>query len=269
MEVDMYKLTAICVAIMMTVSIQSASAGDPTANEIMEKAFMAIKLDGAEGLATLIIYNAKGKKRVRKTATISKLYDDGATEKRLIRFVSPADVKGTGLLTFDYKEKTDDMWLFMPALRKTRRIVASDKAKSFMGSEFTYADITPPKVEDFIHKILKSEQAGGVECWVVESVPRNEEIAEENGFSKKTTHIGKPDYAIRKSIYHDLDGELHKVLTVHEVKEIDTEKHRYRPMHMEMINKKNNRKSEMKMEKVVLRRDVPDDYFTTRFLERQ
>jgi outer membrane lipoprotein-sorting protein len=161
------------------------------------------------------------------------------------------------------------MWLFMPALRKTRRIVASEKAKNFMGSEFTYADITPPPVEDFNHKILKSEKMAGVDCWVVESIPKNDDVAEENGFGKKIAHIGKQDYTIRKAIYYDLDNELHKELTALEVKEIDTEKHRYRPLHMEMINKQNGRKSVMKIDKIQLRRDIPDDYFTTRYLERQ
>jgi len=160
------------------------------------------------------------------------------------------------------------MWLYLPALRKSRRIVASEKAKSFMGSEFTYADITPPVVEDFKHKILKSEKAGGVDCWVIESVPKTDDIAEENGFSKKTSYIGKAGYTMRKSIYYDLDGDLHKVLDAPEIKEIDTKKHRYRPMHMIMVNKQNGRRSELKMDKVQLRLDVPDDYFTTRYLER-
>ncbi|HUU03376.1 MAG TPA: outer membrane lipoprotein-sorting protein [Myxococcota bacterium] len=245
-----------------------ASAAEPGAEEIMHKAFKAIKLDGAEAVASLIIYDARGNKRVRKTATVSKLYDDGATEKRLIRFLTPADVKGTGLLTYDYEKKTDDMWLYLPALRKSRRIVASEKAKSFMGSEFTYADITPPVVEDFKHKIVRSEKAGGVDCWVIESVPKNNDIAEENGFSKKTSYIGKADYTMRKAIYYDLDGDLHKQLDAPEIKEIDTNKHRYRPMHMIMVNKQNKRRSELKMDKVQLRLDVPDDYFTTRYLER-
>ena len=248
--------------------LPAAQAKDLTAIEIMEAAVKNIKLDGAEAVATLTIYDAKGNKRVRKTATVSKLFDKGLTEKRLIRFVAPADVKGTGLLTFDYETKTDDMWLYLPALRKTRRIVASEKAKSFMGSEFTYADITPPRVEDFKHKILRSEPADGVDCWVVESVPNNDDIADENGFSRKVSHIGKADYTIRKSLYYDLDGDLHKEMTVRQVEEIDKEKHRFRPMHLEMLNKQNQRRSEMTMDKIQLRRDIPDTYFTTRYLER-
>jgi len=265
----MNKLSSIAFVSVLSLTGAAAEAGDPPAEEIMRKGFRAMKLDGAESLNTLTIFNPAGKKRVRKIASVSKLYDDGETEKRLIRFVSPPDVKGTGLLTYDYENKSDDMWLYMPALRKTRRIVASEKAKNFMGSEFTYADITPPRVEDFSHTILRSEKAGGVDCWVIESVPRSDEVADENGFSKRVSHIGKEDHIVRKSIYYDLDGELHKELTAFDVKEIDTVKHRYRPMRMEMVNKHNGRRSEMRFDKIQLRRDIPDEYFTVRYLERE
>ena len=264
----MRTMTVLTTLIIFLAATQTVLAADPTAEEIMEKAVKAIKLDGAESIATLIIFDAKGNKRVRKTASVSKLYDKGLTEKRIIRFLTPADVKGTSLLTFDYENKTDDMWLYLPALRKTRRIVASEKAKSFMGSEFSYADITPPKVEDFTHKITKTEKAGGVDCWVIESVPKSEDIAEENGFSKKISHIGKPDFMIRKSVYYDLDDELHKELNTLKVEEVDKVNHRFRPMHMVMLNKQNKRRSEMKIEKHQLRADIPDEYFTTRYLER-
>lgn len=264
----MNKALFLFVLLFATTNHLKAHAEDLKADEIMKKSRKAIKLDGSESLAILNIYNAKGQKRVRKTATISKLYNDGQTEKRLIRFVSPADVKGTGFLTLDYENKTDDMWLFMPALRKTRKIVATEKAKSFMGSEFSYADLTPPRVEDFQHKLVKSEQVGGEDCWVIEAKPKNDDIADENGFSKKVSYIAKADFIIRKALYYDLDEELHKEMEVLKVQEIDPVKHRYRPMHMKITNKQNQRWSEFKLEKIQLRREIPDEYFSIRYLER-
>ena len=76
-------------------------------------------------------------------------------------------------------------------------------------------------------------------------------------------------HAIRKAVYHDLSGELHKELIVHEVREVDVEKHRSRPVHMSMHNRQNKRRSVMKVDRIHLRKDIPDDYFTTRYLERQ
>lgn len=238
------------------------------AKQIVDKSFQATKLAGSEMLSTMTIIDNRGRERVRKIATVSKLYDSGETEKRLIRFLSPADVKGTGLLTFDYENKDDDMWLFMPALRKTRRIVSTEKAKNFMGSEFTYADMTPPILDHFTCEILGEDDVAGAKCWKIEMIPTDDDVADENGFSKRISFIAKQDYVIRKAIYYDLDGELHKELTVENVKEIDTKNHKYRPTRMVMVNEQNGRKSVLNVDEIQFNPEVKDEFFTTRYLER-
>jgi len=239
-----------------------------TADEIMDRSFKATKLAGSEALSTMTIIDDKGRERIREISSITKLYDNGETEKRLIRFLSPADVKGTGLLTFDYEKKDDDLWLFMPALRKTRRIVSSEKAKNFMGSEFSYSDMTPPTLEDFSYVLQGEEEVEGTLCWTIEMIPVDDDIADENGFSRRIISVAKEDFVIRRAIYYDLDGELHKELSVKEVKEIDPESHRYRPMQMIMINQQNGRKSILKIDEIQFNPGVKDEYFTTRYLER-
>jgi hypothetical protein len=238
------------------------------AKQIVDKSFQSTKLAGSEMLSTMTIIDSRGRERIRKIATVSKLYDNGETEKRLIRFLSPADVKGTGLLTYDYENKDDDMWLFMPALRKTRRIVSTEKAKNFMGSEFTYADMTPPILDNFMYEILAEEDVSGNSCWKIQMIPVDDDVADENGFSKRITFIAKQDYVIRKAIYYDLDGELHKELAVENVKEIDTKNHKYRPMRMVMVNEQNGRKSVLNVDEIQFSPDVKDEFFTTRYLER-
>jgi outer membrane lipoprotein-sorting protein len=239
-----------------------------SAKQIMDRSFKATKLAGAEALSTMTIIDSKGRERIREIASVTKLYDNGQTEKRLIRFLSPADVKGTGLLTYDYDKEDDDIWLFMPALRKTRRIISSEKSKNFMGSEFSYADMTPPNLDDFTYKILGDQEVEGELCWKIEMVPKNFDVADENGFSRRIAYIAKQDFVIRKAIYYDLEEEFHKELTVKEVRELDTKNHRYRPMQMIMINRKNGRKSIMKVDEIKFNPDVKDEYFTTRYLER-
>jgi outer membrane lipoprotein-sorting protein len=246
-----------------------AQAEDTDPREIARKARANNLLDGSEGLTTLTIANKKGETRVRKMAMVSKLFDGGKTEKRLIRFVEPADIKGTAMLTFDHDQKDDDIWLYLPRNHKTRRIVASEKAKNFMGSEFTYADMTPPDVDDFTYRLLPSVKVDGVDCYVVESTPKDDDIEEENGFSKRVGYIGKRDYVIRKSVYFDLDGEEWKTLTASEVKEVDQAKHRFRAHQMVMTNRQNGRVSTLKLDQLQLRTEIPDEYFTTRFLERE
>jgi len=239
-----------------------------TAKQIVDRSFKATKLAGSEALSTMTIIDSQGRERIRKIALVTRLYDNGKTEKRLLRFLSPADVRGTGLLTFDYEEKDDDMWLFMPALRKTRRIISTEKAKNFMGSEFTYADMTPPILDDFTYETLGEEEVAGTPCWKIEMIPVDEDVADENGFSKRISYIGKQDFVIRKAIYYDLDGELHKELTVEDIKEVDAANHKYRPIHMVMVNKQNGRKSILQVDEIQFNPDVNDDFFTTRYLER-
>ena len=157
----LFKLAALVIYMTQCSSLINGFVADqsaPDAKRIVEKAQEVVKIDSAEFVSQLIIFDAKGRKRIRRMAQVSKLFDNGRTEKRLIRFLAPADVKGVGLLSFDYENKTDDMWFYMPALRKARRIVSSEKSKNFMGSEFTYGDITSLKIDSFNYRFLGEER---------------------------------------------------------------------------------------------------------------
>ena len=264
---SMKTLSIILVVLFICTSL---TAGEElSARQIADRSFEATRLSGAEATSTMTISDSKGRERIRKIAQVTKLYDSGDTEKKLIRFLAPADVKGTGMLTFDYKVKDDDIWLYMPALRKTRRIVSSEKAKSFMGSEFSYADMTPPNFDDFSFKLLGEQIINGTSCWQIEMIPNDDDIADENGFSKKISFIGKDDFVIRKAIYYDLDESLLKELSVKEIKLLDPANKKYRPMEMEMINRQNDRRSTLVIDKIQFNPNVKDEFFTTRYLERE
>ncbi len=249
--------------------ISQTAFGQLTARQIAQKATEATKVKGVEAVMTMTIMDSKGRERVRKIAQVSKLYNNGKTDKRLVRFLSPADVKGTGLLTFDYEDRDDDIWLYLPALRKTRRIVSSEKSKSFMGSEFSYADMTPPSLDNFTFELLGEEAIRNTPCYQIEWTPLDDDIADEAGFSKRISYVGKTDFVMRKSIYYDIDEALHKEMNVYEIREIDPQNHKYRLMHLEMENLQNGRKSILKVDQIRFSPDIKDDFFTTRYLERE
>lgn len=234
----------------------------------MEKAREASKLKGIEAVSTLRIYDSKGRKRVRQTSMASREFDNGATEKRIIRFLSPAEVKGTGMLIYDYSDKNDDMWIYMPALRKTRRIISSEKSKSFMGSEFSNADMSAPNLDDFQFEVLRSEQAGGTDCWVIESIPVNEDVMDEMGFDRKLTWIGMKDYMIRKAEYFNEDDELFKSLQADNIQAVDPGGNKYIAMRMEMVNQMNGRRSVMIIDKIQYNPQVKEEYFSLSYLEK-
>ena len=137
--------------------IPPAHAGDPSPREIMEKVTTTRKLDGSEAVVKMTVMDDKKQSRERDITMATKLYDGGKTEKRIYRFLSPADVQGTGVLVFDYQDKSDDVWIYLPALRKTRRIVSSQRAQAFMGSEFSYGDLNIPSLDEFDYKLVKQE----------------------------------------------------------------------------------------------------------------
>ncbi len=240
----------------------------PSGREIMEKARQASQFKGLEAITTLRIYDGKGHERVRQTSMASREFDNGATEKRIIRFLAPAEVKGTGMLIFDYTDKNDDMWIYMPALRKTRRIVSTEKSKSFMGSEFSNADMSAPNLDDFRYTVLRSETFEGTECWVIEAIPVSVELMDEVGYDRRISWIGKNDFVQRKAEYYDEDDELFKRLVASDIKLIDPKGSKYMAMHMEMLNQENGRRSVMTMEKIEFNPDVKEEYFTLSYLEK-
>ncbi len=259
-----YYLSLLCFLLLFT----SVPAEENPAKKIINKSQKVIKIKSYEMINTLTIFDKKGNSRIRKIATISKNFEKEQIDKKMMRFLEPADVKGTGFLTFDYNEKDDDMWIYLPALRKTRRIVSSQKAKNFMGSEFTYSDMTQMTIENFTYNLEGEVQIDNEKCWKIEIDPINEDIIDETGFSRKIVYISKNDYVLRKAEYFDYYNEKFKIMYVHKVKEVDPENHRFQVMSMTIENLLNGRKSEMLVEKIQIRESIPDDFFTIRYLER-
>jgi hypothetical protein len=257
---------ALVASAMLGIGI-TLSFAEEDAKRVMVKSEEAMTLDGTESIATLTINDGKGNQRVRKFSSATKR-ESGELEKSIMRFLEPADVKGTSILSFDYANKDDDMWLYMPALRKVRRIVSSEKTKSFMGSEFTNADITKPNIEEYTYKPLGAETVDNVDCWKIEITPASKEIASAYGYSKKIAWIGKADYVARKSDYYDLDGALLKVMTVKEVKLLDEKNKKYQTTDALMENKQNGRSSRFQTEKAVFNPKVKEEYFTTEYLQK-
>jgi hypothetical protein len=245
-----------------------SSGGASSAREIMDQVSVTRRLDGSEAVVTMSIVNAKGETRERKLSMATKLYEDGHTEKRIYRFLSPTDVQGTGVLVFDYESTADDVWVYLPALRKTRRILSAQRSEAFMGSEFSYADLNVPALDDYDYKLLGDEPCGGEPCAMIEVLPKTPEIARSEGYSKKTYWVSRARYVVHKAVYLDLEGKPLKELHNQDFKLLDAKQQRYRPLRMEMVNLQNGRRSVFNSEQLVFTPAAKDEYFTPRYLER-
>ncbi len=243
----------------------SASAQNP--KEIVKKSHEVVKVSSFEAIATLTITDSKGNQRIRKNSMASVSEADG-TEKRIIKFISPADVKGTGILIYDYPEKSDDMWIYLPALRKTRRIVSKEKSKSFMGSEFSNANMTVPGLEDFSYALKGEENLNGNTCFLIESTPNTTNLEDEYGYARSVSWVDKNSYLVHQTLYYDFENELYKTIENREFQKLDEEEGKYMVTSMFANNHSKERSSEMVMDQVAVT-STNKDYFTVAYLEKE
>ncbi|WP_321390021.1 outer membrane lipoprotein-sorting protein [uncultured Desulfuromusa sp.] len=160
--------------------------------------------DDRHSTLTMTLINKRGRKRVREVESFSKDY--GKDKKSVMVFQKPADVKGTAFLSWDYDDtaRDDDKWLYMPAMKKVRRISGSSTNDYFMGTDFTYDDMGDRSVDEDTHTLLGSEAIGGRPCWKIESIP----LDKQDMYTRKVIWIDQEAYFSLKTEYYDKDGLL-------------------------------------------------------------
>jgi hypothetical protein len=259
---------AVLVATSWAVLTASAQRGDLSAREIMNKNFHATKVTSLRVETTMVLVNDRGQRRERANSGLVKLQPNGVDSKLVIRFSTPPDIKGTGVLQIEHSDGDDDLWIYLPALRKSRRLVANNKKDSFAGSDFSYGDITLPKVDQYTHTLLRSEKVDDLDCYVVESVPMTDAVKANSGYSKKITWVRADNFVESKVEYHDLAGRLLKTQQTGRHHLVESAKGRWFVMHREMTNHQTGHRTTITASKVEAV-PVPDDAFTTRYLERE
>jgi hypothetical protein len=217
----------------------------------------------------MTLTNDKGQQRIRKMHNISALQPNGIDSKVVIRFLSPSDIQGTGYLQIQHYESDDDIWIYLPGLKKVRRLVANNKKDSFFGSDFSYGDILLPTVDTYRHTLLSSEPMDSEDCWVIESVPATEQIRFDHGYGKRIAWIRKSNFMEKKVEYFDPSGRPLKTQTIPEVKEIDPKAHKWWAVRREVANHQTGHSTVLSIESLDAAQPVKDDYFTPRYLERE
>jgi len=237
--------------------------------EIMEKVNARDTGDRSITEMEMILIDKKGNKRVRKLKTFG--LEKGKDSLSLMFFLSPADVRNTGFLTFDYDEsgKNDDQWLFLPALRKTKRIAAGDKSGSFMGSDLNYSDMTSPDLNLYEYTLMKETEVKGQKVWQIKAVPKTKDEAKKSGYSKSVVFIRQDNYVMIRGVRWVHKKKRNKYLDVRKLEKIDgiwvsTE------MHVTTKSgKKTLHKTIMKQKNIHFNQDeVNEDLFSIRRLEK-
>jgi len=250
----------IIAAVTLMVMTGFGASAQLTGTQIIDKTYNRATGDDQNAMLTMTLTNNSGQTRVRKIQQFSK--DMGDVEKSIMFFESPADVKNTSFMNWSYDDDTaDDQWIYLPALKKVKRISSDSKSDYFMGSDFTYDDLGDRKVSADNHTLLREETINEKVCYVVESTSKDEDYM----YSKTITWIDKATFIGVQKEFYDEDEELLKILTINKVEEIAGF---YVITNSEMKNIQKNHSTTMILNEVKVNSGISASMFSERMMMR-
>jgi hypothetical protein len=160
----------------------------------------------------MVLRNRNGDESVRELRRQAlETNEPGAGDKSIITFDAPRDVAGTSLLSHTRILDPDDQWLFLPALKRVKRISSANKSGPFVGSEFAYEDLVSQELDKYEYRFVREEPCGDIQCFVVERTP----LYENSGYTKQVVWWDKDEYRIQRIDFYDRKDSLLKTLTYH------------------------------------------------------
>ncbi|MDI3548196.1 MAG: hypothetical protein PWR10_1848 [Halanaerobiales bacterium] len=257
------KISVMVLTVMLLGSVIVGAADELTGDEILDRLKDDSTLTGSgTAIINLITENEKGEQRVNKLKIYRK--DDGKLEKQLLEYLEPADVKGTKFLSINNTETDENqMWLFLPALGRERRIAGHMTEDKFMGTDFTYDEIGGGQSysDDYQAKRLADEEFAGYNCYVLEMIPEDKD----SDYSKVKMWVWQDEMIPLQIEFYNLDGQLSKKLVSSELEKEDDGD--YMPHKVVMSD-------ELAGTKTIIEilesndEEVNDQYFTMRYLRR-
>ena len=259
------KITKNIACILLLLAGGICMAEELTGYEIARRAEEVDEGKTSSYTASMTLTNKKGSKRLREVFMRKKDYDD--VKKSVIVFTVPKDVAGVSYLSFEYTDAADgskkesDDWLYMPAMKKVRRISGSGKDDDFMGTDFTYADMGERGLTKDTFNLLGSEDVDGIECWKVEALAKDK--------SEKTQRrilwYRKDNYLVLKGEFYDRQEKLARKLTCSEIRQIDGI---WTTGKMFMENVKTGHSTLLEMKDIQYNQSLDDGIFTVSAIER-
>ncbi len=237
-----------------------ALSAQPRGRDIMENVYNRSTGEDMTAELNMILTNSRGSVRERSIAQYSR--ETGEGNQKIMFFLSPADVEDTSFMSWSYDDGSDDdQWIYLPALRRVKRISSKNKDDAFMGSDFTYDDLGERHPSEDNHRILREESYQGESCYVIESTP----VSDEEPYSRTVSWIAKDKWIGIKKDFFDHRGDLYKTLQIDEYKQIDgywviTD------MIMEDLDREHS--TRLEMGNITFNNNLSDDLFTERQMKR-
>lgn len=214
-------------------------------------------------LTRMVLENAHGETSIREMRldTLEVPGDDNG-DKSLVIFDQPRDVKGTAFLTFSNILEPDDQWLYLPALKRVKRISSKNKSGPFVGSEFAYEDISSLELKKYSYKWLRDEPCGELECFVLEQAPQYPD----SGYTRTLVWYDKAEYRIRKIDFFDRKNELLKTLTYSDFRQYLGQYWRAHDLYM--VNHQTGKKTRLTIDEITFRNGFAESDFSQNALKR-
>ncbi len=209
----------------------------------------------------MVLKNQHGEtsNRLMRIKTMEQANDG---DKSLTIFDSPNDVKGTAFLSFSHPNDDDEQWLYLPALKRVKRISSRNKSGSFMGSEFSFEDLTSFEVEKYDYKFIRDDKLDGQDVWVIEQFPKDKY----SGYTKRIVWIDKAEYRTQKSEFYDRKGSLLKTLTFSDFKKY-LDKY-WRAQKLEMVNHQSGKSTVLTWKNYQFKQGLDEGDFNKNALKR-
>jgi len=212
----------------------------------------------------MVLRNRAGKESTRKI-TNRNLEVDGDGDKFLSLFKQPRDVEGTAMLTFSHGLEPDDQWLFLPSIKRVKRISSKNKSGPFMGSEFAFEDLSSQEVDKYAYKLLEEEACAEFDCHVLERIPQYEN----SGYTRQIVWIDKTEYRPIKIEFYDRKDSLLKTLAYSGYQEYQTENGTFwRADQMEMSNHQTGKSTTLQWSNYDFKTPLSDKDFNQNALKR-
>ncbi|MEN6542746.1 outer membrane lipoprotein-sorting protein [Parvibaculum sp.] len=267
---------ALCAAAIFTLSVisfgpsRAEAPGLPTAADPAARGLAIAqesdKRDRGWGDAKadmkMALTNASGETSERALRFMMLENTDGDGNWSLMTFDRPADIEGTALLTYPHVKEADEQWLYLPTVKRVKRISSANKSGPFVGSEFAFEDFSAQQVGKFTYKWLRDEPCGDRTCHVVERTPQYED----SGYTRQIVWIDTTDYLFRKTDFYDRKDSLIKTLTYQDYKLYDNKF--WRPGELAMANHETKKSTRLIWQSYAFHTGLTKDDFSTASLER-
>lgn len=255
--------------LMLSLSAWEASAEDAAADNAAARGLQIATEQkqrdtgwgDSESEVLMVLRNAQGRESTRRMRTLA-LEVQGDGDRALTIFDEPGDVRGSAFLTHTHTQVEDDQWLYLPSVRRTRRIATRNKSGPFMASEFAYEDMSSFELEKFDFRYLRDEQLNGLQTYVVEQVPTDTF----SGYSRVIAWVDQQHYRVQQVAYYDKRNSLLKTLTLHDY-QLFLEQF-WRPMKLSMHNHQTGKSTDLMVESMRFRTGRTEADFDVSALER-